>query len=168
MADVYTLSTWQWFPLPRDTVFPFFADARNLERITPDFLRFKVATPSPIEMRAGALIDYRLRLRGLPLGWQTEIVEWSPPHRFVDVQLRGPYREWHHTHAFEEQDGGALVADTVRYRLYGPWFVTRPLNALLVSPDTTRIFSYRHDALERALDVVGRTRRGPVVSTRLA
>ena len=79
MADVYTLSTWQWIPLPRDRVFAFFSDAFNLERITPDLLRFRVLTPAPIGMRPGALIDYRLSLRGIPMRWRSEITEWDPP-----------------------------------------------------------------------------------------
>ena len=85
MADVYTLSTWQWMPLPRDRVFAFFSDAFNLERITPDLLKFRVLTPAPIEMRPGALIDYRLSLRGIPMRWQSEITEWEPPTRFADT-----------------------------------------------------------------------------------
>jgi ligand-binding SRPBCC domain-containing protein len=166
VADVYTLTTSQWFPLPRERVFSFFADATNLQRITPDLLGFQVLTPTPITMRPGALIDYRLRLRGLPLRWRTEITEWNPPHRFADRQLRGPYREWHHTHTFEELDGGTQVGDAVRYRLIGPAFATRIINTLLVQPDTTRIFTYRHHALEKALGVEGLTRMGPVSITR--
>lgn len=162
MADVYTLTTWQWFPLPRDTVFPFFADATNLERITPDVLRFRVLTPAPIQMRPGALIDYRLSLRGMPMRWRTEITAWDPPRRFEDRQLRGPYRQWLHTHLFEEADGGTTVRDEVRYRLRGPDLLTGPINRLLVQPDVSRIFAYRHGALEQALGVEGRSRTGPV------
>jgi ligand-binding SRPBCC domain-containing protein len=166
MADVYTLRTWQWLPLPRAQAFAFFADALNLERITPDLLRFRVLTPAPIEMRAGTLIDYRLSLRGLPMRWRSEITEWDPPTRFADTQRRGPYREWYHTHAFEDHDGGTMVHDVVRYRLLGPSLVTRPLNALLVEPDVRRIFGYRHGALERAFGLEGQTRSGPVTIER--
>jgi ligand-binding SRPBCC domain-containing protein len=162
MADVYTLSTWQWLPLPRDRVFAFFSDAFNLERITPDLLRFRVQTPAPIEMRPGTLIDYRMSLRGVPMTWRSEITEWDPPTRFADRQRRGPYREWHHMHTFEDRDGGTLVHDVVRYRLIGPGLLTRAINALLVAPDTRRIFTFRHAALERALGLEGRTRSGPV------
>src|SRR5690348_414160 len=108
-----------WLPRPRDAVFAFFADADNLETITPPWLRFEILTSKPITMRPGALIDYRLRIHGIPIRWQTEIAEWSPPHRFVDIQLRGPYTLWHHTHTFEEQDGGTLCRDLVRYRPLG-------------------------------------------------
>ena len=162
MADVYTLTTWQWLPLPRDRVFAFFSNAFNLERITPDLLRFRVLTPPPIEMSAGALIDYRLSLRGLPMRWRSEITEWEPPSRFVDTQRRGPYREWHHTHTFEERDGGTFATDTVRYRLIGPALMTRAVNTLLVAPDVRRIFAFRHEALERALGLEGKTKSGPV------
>ncbi len=162
MADVYTLTTWQWFPLPRDSVFRFFADAWNLERITPRLLRFKVLTPGPIQMRLGALIDYRLSLRGVPVRWRTEITAWDPPVHFEDSQLEGPYRQWLHTHRFEEADGGTTVRDEVRYRLRGPDLMTRPINSLFVQPDVSRIFAYRHGALEQALGVEGRTRKGPV------
>jgi ligand-binding SRPBCC domain-containing protein len=143
-------------------VFPFFADARNLERITPDLLRFRVLTPAPIQMRPGALIDYRLSLRGLPMRWQTQITSWDPPMRFEDRQLKGPYRQWWHTHLFAEADGGTTVRDEVRYRLRGPDLLTRAINRLLVQPDVSRIFAYRHGALEQALGVEGRSRQGPV------
>jgi len=168
MADTYLLSTWLWLPRPRAEVFGFFADARNLERITPAFLKFRVLTPDPIVMRSGTLIDYRLTLHGLPLGWKTEITEWDPPIRFADVQRRGPYAEWVHTHDFEAQDDGTMVRDTVRYRLRGPGIIARAINALLVAPDTKRIFEFRHQALERELAVHGLTRVGPVTIGRAA
>jgi len=102
----YGLTTWQWLPRPREEVFRFFSDARNLQHITPAFLHFHVLTPNPIEMRRGALIDYRLKLRGVPLRWRSEITSWEPPQRFSDIQVRGPYAEWVHTHAFEERTVG--------------------------------------------------------------
>jgi ligand-binding SRPBCC domain-containing protein len=157
------LSTWQWLPRQREEVFRFFSDARNLQRITPAFLHFDVLTPGPLTMGAGALIDYRLKLRGIPLRWRTEITMWEPPVRFVDVQLRGPYAEWVHTHTFEEEDGGTLVRDAVRYRLWGPEFLTRIINKILVAPDTKRIFEFRHQALEEIFDARGRARSGEVV-----
>ena len=162
MSDTYELATWQWLPRPRPEVFAFFADAHNLEYITPAFLHFQVLTSDRIEMRPGTLIDYRLRLRGVPLRWQSEITAWEPPRRFIDVQRRGPYRLWHHTHTFEEQDGGTMVRDEVIYRLPGPPLITRAVNALLVAPDTRRIFGFRHTALEEALGLRGQTRSGPV------
>ena len=108
----------QRLPGTPDEVFPFFADARNLEAITPPWLGFRVLTPAPIELRVGALIEYRLRLRGLPLAWLTRIEDWTPGVRFVDAQLAGPYRLWHHTHEFAPDGaGGTLMRDTVRYAL---------------------------------------------------
>lgn len=166
MRDAYELATWQRLPRPQPEVFAFFADARNLERITPAFLDFHVLTGSPIEMRAGALIDYRLRLRGVPLRWQSEITVWDPPHRFADVQRRGPYRQWDHTHTFEEDEGGTIVRDRVLYRLRGPDPLTRIVNAVLVAPDTRRIFSFRHAALEECFGLAGQTRSGPVTVVR--
>ncbi len=160
--DVYELTTWQWLPRRQDEVFAFFADAFNLERITPPFLRFRVLTPAPIPMARGTLIDYRLRLHGVPIRWRTEIAAWEPPVRFVDAQRRGPYAEWVHTHTFELQDGGTMVRDAVRYRLRGPDVATRLIEGLLVGPDTTRIFEYRHAAMDEALGVSGQGRRGPV------
>ena len=88
---IFTAS--QWLPTPLEETFAFFAEARNLERITPPFLSFRIVTPGLIEMYPGALIDYQLRVRGFPIGWQTEITAWDPPNGFTDVQLRGPYQK---------------------------------------------------------------------------
>jgi ligand-binding SRPBCC domain-containing protein len=107
---MYTLQTRIDLAAPLSEVFPFFADAYNLERITPSFLSFKVLTPAPIEMRPGTLIDYRLRVRGAPLRWRSEITAWEPPYRFVDEQRRGPYRAWIHEHRFEERDGRTIAS----------------------------------------------------------
>ena len=140
----FTLHTALWLPRPRREVFPFFAEARNLEAITPPWLRFEVLTPAPIEMRAGALIDYRIRVHGIPFCWRTEIAEWDPPRRFVDRQRRGPYRLWHHTHTFEEQDGGTRCTDHVGYRPRGGAL----MNWLFVRRDVERIFQYRQRRLQ--------------------
>jgi ligand-binding SRPBCC domain-containing protein len=140
----YTLQTELWLPRPREEVFPFFAEARNLEALTPPWLQFEVLTTAPIVMRPGTLIDYRIRVHGFPLRWRTEIAAWEPPYRFVDVQLRGPYTLWHHTHTFEEQNGGTLCADQVRYRPRGgAW-----MNWLFVRHDVERIFRYRQQRLK--------------------
>ena len=139
---VYTLERELFVPLPIERVFDFFSRAENLERITPAWLNFRIVTPLPIEMKPGARIQYALRLRGIPLRWLTEIEVWNPPHEFVDVQLKGPYRLWHHTHRFREVEGSTLMTDTVRYALpFGP--LGRLANKLQVAADVTRIFDYR-------------------------
>ena len=143
----YDLHREQWFPRPLDEVFAFFADAGNLEAITPPWLGFEILTPRPIAMRPGALIDYRLRLRGLPVRWRTEISLWQPPHRFVDEQRRGPYREWRHEHTFAAVDDGTLVRDHVRYQVPGG----RLVHELFVRRDVARIFDFRRDRLAQLL-----------------
>lgn len=144
---VHVLTREQVLPATPDEVFPFFGDARNLEAITPPFLGFRVVTPEPIEMRSGTLIEYRLRLHAVPIRWRTTIAVWDPPHRFVDVQLSGPYTLWHHTHDFERAgDGGTLMRDTVRYALpLGP--LGEIAHAALVRRDLARIFDFRRDAV---------------------
>ena len=128
---------------PPHEVFGFFADARNLEEITPPWLSFRVLTPGPIEMRAGALIEYRLALHRVPVRWLTRIDEWDPGRSFVDVQVSGPYRLWHHTHTFTERDGGTIVADQVRYALpLGP--LGALAHSIVVRRDLEQIFDYRH------------------------
>ena len=132
-------------PRLRDEIFAFFSDASNLDAITPPWLHFRTSTPGPIEMRRGALIDYQIRLRGFPMRWRTKIIVWEPPTRFVDEQVRGPYRKWIHEHTFEERDGGTLVRDRVRYAVPFDSF----LHPWLVRPDIERIFTYRTDKLRQ-------------------
>jgi len=139
---IWRLHSEQWVPRPLDELFPFYADAHNLERITPPWLHFRVLTPGPLEVRRGTLIDYRLRLHGVPFGWRTEIAAWEPPVRFVDRQLRGPYRLWEHEHTFAAHGERTRVVDTVRFaaplgRLVGP----------VVRHEVERIFAYRGTAL---------------------
>jgi ligand-binding SRPBCC domain-containing protein len=140
---LFKLETELWLPRRPEQVFPFFADAFNLEAITPPWLHFEVLTPRPIQMRAGLRIDYRLRLRGLPLRWQSEITVWDPPCRFVDEQRRGPYRAWIHEHLFEERNGGTLARDLVQYGVLGGWLVNR----LFVRRDVERILRFRQTRL---------------------
>lgn len=132
---------------PRTEVFAFFADAENLERITPPELNFEIISAEPIEIKKGALIDYRLKLRGVPIRWKTEITQWNPPHDFVDTALKSPYKQWIHLHTFEENKRGETVMeDKVRYRLplepFGDlahWYVKRELEY---------IFNYRYKVIE--------------------
>ncbi|NNE10571.1 MAG: SRPBCC family protein, partial [Gemmatimonadetes bacterium] len=116
---MYELKTEQLIPRPLDEVFAFFADASNLSRLTPPWLDFRIVSETPIRMEEGRLIDYRLKVHGIPLRWQSEITTWDPPHRFVDEQRKGPYKVWHHTHRFEEAGNGTRVIDEVRYDVPG-------------------------------------------------
>lgn len=133
-------------PAPRDEVFPFFADAHNLEELTPDLLRFRVLTPAPIPMAVGTLIDYRLKLRGIPIRWKTLIGAWRPPFEFIDMQLKGPYRHWHHRHTFEETSGGTELGDIVHYAVSGgplaPW-----IERSFVRGDVEKIFRHRMEKI---------------------
>lgn len=124
---------------PIDDVFAFFADAHNLDALTPRSLRFEIVTPTPIEMRVGTTIDYKLRLRGIPMRWRSEITVWDPPNRFVDEQRRGPYRWWVHEHWFDERDGQTIVGDRVHYGVPGGAIV----HWLFVERDVRSIFAFR-------------------------
>jgi ligand-binding SRPBCC domain-containing protein len=143
----------QWVAVPPERAFAFYGDALNLEPMTPPWLHFQVTTPGTIAMSPGALLDYRLRLHGVPVRWQTRIETWQPPHRFVDMQLRGPYSLWEHTHTFEPDGaGGTIVGDRVRYAIpYGP--LGALAHWLFVRRDLERIFDFRSEALARLLAV---------------
>lgn len=146
----HRLTRSQWIARPVPEVFAFFADAANLEAITPPFLRFRIVTPVPIEMRVGARIDYRLSLWGVPLRWRTQISTWEPGARFVDEQESGPYALWHHLHEFEAEAGGTRMRDTVTYRLpLGP--LGDMVHALWVKRQLATIFDYRRQAIESGL-----------------
>jgi ligand-binding SRPBCC domain-containing protein len=146
---MHSLTTSIVLPLPIHEVYGFFGEAANLERITPPELRFRITTPQPIRMREGTLIQYRLRLFGIPICWKTRIAVWEPPHRFVDEQLSGPYRIWIHTHRFTDMGGSTLMEDEVLYDLplrpFGQW--AHPI----VRMELDRIFAYRREAIQRLL-----------------
>jgi ligand-binding SRPBCC domain-containing protein len=143
MMAIHTLRREQILDAPADAAFAFFADARNLEAITPPLLRFEVVTPAPIAMAVGTFIQYRLRWRGVPIRWDTLIQAWEPPLRFVDVQVRGPYRLWHHTHEVQALDRGrSLMRDTVRYAI-GFGRAGDVAQRLVVRRDLDAIFDYR-------------------------
>ncbi len=134
-----TLGAAVWLPRPMERVFAFFGAAENLNLLTPEYLRFRILTPTPIEMQTGTMIEYRIRLHGFPMRWLTRIQAWEPPYRFVDEQIRGPYRRWVHEHRFEERDGGTLCTDRVEYAVPCDWFV----HPLFVQRNLAGIFQYR-------------------------
>jgi hypothetical protein len=132
-----------WLPGPASQIFSFFGDARNLEIITPPWLHFEILTKDPIEMQKGTLIDYQHSLRGIQLRWQSKIEVWEPPRRFIDIQIKGPYRRWHHEHVFVPRDNGTLCIDHVRYAVPGGLLVDR----LFVRRDVENIFEFRSERL---------------------
>lgn len=142
--DHYLLEASMVVPRPLDEVWPFFSDAANLEQLTPPWLSFRIITPQPIDMHVGTLIDYQLKVHGIALKWRTRIAEWQPPHMFVDEQLKGPYRLWHHTHTFEPVEGGTRCTDRVAYK---PPFAM--FSHALVKRDIQTIFEFRQQKLDK-------------------
>jgi len=157
-----------WLPRPREDVFRFFSDAANLDALTPPWLHFQILTPD-VPLRAGARIDYRLRLYGIPIRWQSEISVWEPPHRFVDEQRRGPYRRWVHTHTFTDERGGTRVGDAVDFEVPLAW-----LAGPLVVRDVRRIFAYRTAVLVKlfggpaSIEIAGSDPQWPQLFTQAA
>jgi ligand-binding SRPBCC domain-containing protein len=147
----YQLKTELWLPQARAEIFQFFADPANLERLTPGWLRFEIISKGTQPITEGARLDYRLRIRGLPIKWQSEISSWNPPHRFVDRQTKGPYKLWVHEHTFLDRRGGTLVCDNVQYSVFGG----APVNRIFVAPVLDRIFKYRHTALRKIFRLTG-------------
>lgn len=149
LNPTYRLRVDQFVARPLGEVFAFFETPENLEAITPPWLGFRILTPRPIEMRPGAVIDYRISLRGVPMRWRTLISTHEPPRVFVDEQVRGPYALWHHEHRFEEVGAsasgpaGVWIRDTVTYRLPFVLGLERAAHAVLVRPDLARIFEHR-------------------------
>ena len=128
---------------PRPQVFAFFSNAHKLEMITPGFLNFRILTPAPIEMREGAQIDYRIRLHGIPIKWHTNISVWQPNERFVDEQVRGPYRHWHHEHLFNDEGDQPVMTDVVNYSVW----LGAIIHPILIKKDLLRVFEYRHNGI---------------------
>lgn len=143
--EVHTLTREQWVARPLAEVFPFFEEPESLALITPPRMRFRVLTPSPVEMEQGRIIDYSLRVMGMPVRWRSLISTYDPPHCFVDEQLMGPYSFWHHTHRFDECQGGTRLTDVVRYALPAlmPSPVAAAVHRLQVRPMLEEIFDYR-------------------------
>jgi ligand-binding SRPBCC domain-containing protein len=145
---IYQFRSALWLPRPRHEVFSFFSDAMNLEKLTPPWLQFHVVTPMPIRMREGSTIEYRLKVRGFPMRWQSRIAVWDPPRVFIDEQLRGPYRTWIHEHKFTEEASGTLCEDVVNYAPIGGTII----NKLFVERDVRGIFSYRTHCLQKIFE----------------
>lgn len=146
---IHTLRTAFKLARPTEDIFAFFSEAANLERITPPELNFQVRLPRPAAIRTGSLIDYRLRLFGIPFDWRSEITTWNPPHEFVDRQISGPYRLWIHTHRFNEEKGGTIIEDEVRYEL--PLWPAGEIAHPLVRLQLERIFRYREKKIREIL-----------------
>ena len=144
---IYELNVSHQVNAPIEEVFDFFSKPENLSKITPAKMGFNVLTPSPIKMQRGALIEYTIRVFGFPLRWRTLITAYEPPKKFVDEQLKGPYSFWHHTHTFEEKDGGTLIRDELKYAIpFG--ILGRIVHALYVKYDIRSIFKYRQKILD--------------------
>lgn len=142
----HTIHREVWLPHPREKVFEFFSAARNLEQITPPLLQFQVLTPEPIQMEEGRLIEYKLKIRGLPMRWLTKITRWNPPYEFADVQLKGPYKLWDHRHRFIVENSGTRMIDDVTYELpLGP--LGDLVHGLMVKRDVEEIFRYRNGVI---------------------
>lgn len=138
----------QFVPRPLDEVFAFFSKAENLQELTPPWLHFRIVSVDPSPVRKGTLIRYSLRWRIFPIRWTTEILEWDPPHRFVDLQLKGPYKLWHHEHRFVAEGDGTRIIDEVQYEL--PFGIFGSLaHSLKVKKDVETIFAYRTEAVRR-------------------
>ncbi|HUN89376.1 MAG TPA: SRPBCC family protein [Terriglobales bacterium] len=146
--SAYVFRAEQWIDRNITDVFAFFSRAENLQRLTPPWLHFRILGVEPNPVRKGTLIRYSLRWRVFPLRWTTEIVEWDPPHRFVDVQLKGPYRLWHHEHRFVAEGARTHISDEVHYEL--PLGVIGSLaHRLKVRRDVETIFAFRRKAVEK-------------------
>lgn len=137
----------QWVPKPIAEVFEFFCNEKNLETLTPPWLHFKVLAKSTEKIQVGTLIDYRLRIHGIPVQWQSEILEWEAERKFVDHQTKGPYAKWHHTHLFRAQGAKTEMVDEVVYQV--PFGLLGCVFAgAFVRKDIQKIFAYRRNRVE--------------------
>jgi len=143
----HEITTEQWVPQSIKKTFSFFKEAKNLEKLTPDFLKFKILSQSTQEINDETIITYRLSIHGIPFKWKSKISDWNPDSKFSDIQLKGPYRYWHHTHSFEEKNGGTLIKDHVLYKIpFG--FLGDLVAASFIKKDLETIFSYRNKRID--------------------
>lgn len=142
MSRIWRLERAQLIKRPLEEVFAFFADAANLQAITPPSLNFTIQTPQPIEMKTGTQMEYRLQLFSIPFRWKTNIDLFEPPFRFVDRQVSGPYKLWRHLHEFHETADGVLMVDQIDYQI-GWWLAGRMAHAMMVRSTLENIFDYR-------------------------
>lgn len=133
---------------PLNEVFDFFSKAENLNEITPADMQFKILTPLPINIHKGTLIDYRIKVNGIPFKWRTEITSWNPPYQFIDTQVKGPYSIWIHEHIFEERDGKTYMKDIVKFKSPG-WILEPIIHTLFIEKKVKAIFNYREEQLLR-------------------
>ena len=143
----------QYINKPLEVVFEFFSKPENLEMITPKSLSFNILTPTPIKMEKGSLIDYTIRLFGIPIHWRTLISDYEPPFRFVDQQIKGPYTFWHHTHTFKLVEGGVEIIDQVKYSLPLGWLGTLA-HAIWVRKDLEKIFEHRKNVIQNYFEII--------------
>jgi ligand-binding SRPBCC domain-containing protein len=149
----FEISTKQYINKPLEVVFEFFSKPENLEMITPASLSFNILTPTPIKMGKGSLIDYTIRLFGIPIHWRTLISDYEPPFRFVDQQIKGPYTFWHHTHTFQSVDGRVEIIDKVIYSLPMGWLGTLA-HSIWVRKDLEKIFDYRKNVIQNYFGII--------------
>lgn len=147
----YTFKTETTLNKPLREVFPFFSNAENLNAVTPLWLKFEILTPLPIKMKIGTRVDYRIRLHGIPIRWRSEITEWDPPHKFTDVQIKGPYRFWKHEHFFAAEGSRTKMIDRVEYTVPG-WILAPVVHSLLVKRDLEKICEYREEKFLEIFD----------------
>ena len=149
----FEINTKQYINKPLEVVFEFFSKPENLEMITPKSLSFNILTPIPIRMEKGSLIDYTIRLFGIPIHWRTLISDYEPPFRFVDQQIKGPYTFWHHTHTFQKVDGGVEIIDKVKYSLPMGWLGTLA-HSIWVRKDLEKIFEHRKTVIQNYFEII--------------
>jgi ligand-binding SRPBCC domain-containing protein len=149
----FEIITKQYINKPLDVVFQFFSKPENLEMITPESLSFNILTPISIRMETGSLIDYTIRLFGIPIHWRTLISDYEPPFRFVDQQIKGPYTFWHHTHTFQAVEGGVEIIDKVKYSLPLGWLGTLA-HSIWVRKDLEKIFKHRKTVIQNYFEII--------------